>query len=93
VFGRRWRAKHDKFASIGLEKYRQIVTVNGRGVTSAAMRTVVVTHARPIVRPVLTAAMPGVIVEKLGHAGLLRIASDNFRVKRVAKYSVYAILR
>jgi hypothetical protein len=65
------RAKHDKFASIGLDNYRQIVTVNGCGVTSAATGTVVVTHARPIVGPVLTAAVAGVMIEKPGHAGLL----------------------
>jgi hypothetical protein len=31
-------AKHDKFASIGFDKYCEIVAVNGRGVASAAMR-------------------------------------------------------
>ena len=31
VLGRIGRAKHDKFASIGFDKYRQIVTVNGSG--------------------------------------------------------------
>ena len=39
VLGRIGRAKQDKFASIGFDKYRQIVAVNGRGVTCAAMWT------------------------------------------------------
>ena len=32
VFGCIGRAKHDKFVSNSLDKYRQIVAVNGRGV-------------------------------------------------------------
>jgi hypothetical protein len=38
VLGCIGRAKHDKFASIGFDKYCEIVAVNGRRVASAAMR-------------------------------------------------------
>jgi hypothetical protein len=71
VFGCIGRAKHDKFASNGLDNYRQIVAVNGRGVPRAAMWTIVVAHARPIIGPVPATAIAGVVVEKPGHESLL----------------------
>ena len=65
------RTKHDEFPAIGFDKNRQIVTFDRRSVTSTTMRAVVVTHARPGIGPVPIAAIAGVVIEKLGHTGLL----------------------
>jgi hypothetical protein len=82
VLGRVRRAKHYKLTSIGFDNYGQIVTVYGRGVAGAAMRAIVVTRAGPSVGPFLTASIADVVVQKPGHASLLKIASDSYHVTR-----------
>src|ERR1700722_15590093 len=77
VLGGFRRTENDKFAAIRLDENRQIITVNGRGVPSPAMRTVIVTHARPIVGPILTAPIAGEMVEKPGHSASPKIADGN----------------
>jgi hypothetical protein len=72
VFRGAWRTKCDKVATIPLNNFSQIVTMNGGRVSSTAMRAVVITHAGPGVRPILATTIAGVMVEKPGHANPLR---------------------
>ena len=63
------RPQHHVLAASFFNHMGQVVTVSGRHVPRAAMRTIVVAHARPLVSPIVAAVFACVVVEEPCHVG------------------------
>ena len=64
VFGRARRPHDDKFSAEAFDNARQIIALVRSHVPKSAMRTIVVAHARPFVRPVGTTVGAFVAIAK-----------------------------
>src|ERR1700737_1088444 len=65
------RPEHDEFRAFLFDQRRKFLAVVRRHMPRAAVRTVVVAHAGPLIGPYPPAAGASVEVEKPGHASLL----------------------
>jgi hypothetical protein len=66
VIGRSWRTDGNELFAILLDKLGKILTVEGRHMPHAAMRTVIIAHAGPLIGPYPPAAGTSVEIEKPG---------------------------
>lgn len=79
------RSEHDKLAAIFANDFGKVITVIRRHVPSAAVRAIVIAHARPFIGPLAAAPCAFVVIAIPSHLNTRRwfsLANDNIPVIR-----------
>src|SRR6202022_2125236 len=85
---RRFRGpQHDEFPAFLFDQRGEFLAVVRRHMPRAAMRTVIVAHAGPLIGPYPLAAAASVEIQKPGHATPPTIANDILRTEFTLPYS------
>jgi hypothetical protein len=83
MLGRTGRTERDELVAVLLDQFGQVLAVERRHMSRAAVRAIVVAHARPLIEPCPFATGTSVEIQKPSHEAYPMFANDNCRAIRI----------